>query len=106
MPNVVVVVSAKGAIMGRANRFTNGTLAVPIDQAERSAARAGFYESLAGKSPPHMKAYWAKVIFTGRRQPPKEVTDSIEMRARVASDSEAIGYMDASFLDDGVRALP
>ena len=115
---VAAVVSAKNSITtlsksqiadifwGKANRFPNGSLAVPIDQSEGSAERDDFYEKLAGKSPAQMKTYWAKVIFTGRGQLPKAVLDSIEMKARVASDPQAIGYMDVSLLDDGVRALP
>jgi ABC-type phosphate transport system substrate-binding protein len=115
---VVVVVSAKSAItnlsksqivdifLGRSNRFPNGTVAVPIDQAEGSAARDGFYEELAGKSPVQMKAYWAKIIFAGRGRPPKVVLDSAAMKGRVAADPEAIGYMDASLLDVAVRVLP
>ena len=55
--------------LGRATRFPNGLLAVPIDQVEGSAAREEFYTRFVGKSAAQMKAYWSKIIFTGRGQP-------------------------------------
>src|ERR1700733_2009579 len=56
--------------LGKVSRFPNGTLAVPIDQAEGSPARDEFYVLYAGKSSAQVMSYWAKIIFTGRGQPP------------------------------------
>jgi hypothetical protein len=52
-----------------------------------------------------MKAYWAKIIFTGRGQPPQEVRSSAELKKRIAQDPAAIGYIDESLLDDSVRVV-
>ena len=115
--DVVAVVSAKSAVsilsksqmadifLGRVSRFPNGLPAVPIDQAEGSAAREEFYARLAGKSAAQMKAYWSKIIFTGRGQPPKEVSDGVGMKRRIAEDPAAIGYIDQSLVDDSVRVV-
>jgi ABC-type phosphate transport system substrate-binding protein len=115
--DVVAVVSAKSAIttlsksqmadifLGRVNRFPNGSPAVPIDQAEGSAAREEFYAKMAGKSAAQMKAYWSKIIFTGRGQPPKEVPNGVEMKKRIFENPAAIGYIDANLLDDSVRVI-
>jgi hypothetical protein len=53
-----------------------------------------------------MKAYWSKIIFTGRGQPPTEVSDGAELKKRLAANAEAIGYIDASLIDDSVRVVP
>ncbi len=115
--DVVAVVSAKSPIaslskaqvadifLGRVSQFPDGMQAVPVDQPEGSAARDEFYLKLAGRSPAQIKAYWSKIIFTGRGQPPKEVPDGIEMKKRIAHDIDAIGYIDASLVDASVRVV-
>src|SRR5580698_7724764 len=94
----VAVVSAKNTVntltksqladifLGRSNRFPDGAHAVPIDQAEGTGARDAFYVQLAGKSAAQMKAYWSKIIFTGRGQPPQVVSSSIETKKVVAAN--------------------
>ena len=115
--DVVVVVSAKSAVttlsksqavdifLGRVSRFPNGVLAVPIDQTDGSSIRDEFYAKMAGKSPAQIKAYWSKIIFTGRGQPPKTVSNSIEMKKRLLENPTAIGYIEDSKVDDSVRVL-
>ena len=106
LADVVAVVSSKSPVtalsksqtaaifLGKASRFPNGELAVPIDQAEGSAARDQFYNNLTGKSPAQLKAYWSKIIFTGRGQPPLAVSDSDEVKQRLANNPQAIGYIE------------
>jgi ABC-type phosphate transport system substrate-binding protein len=114
---VVAVVSAKNPIgslskpqiadifMGKANRFPDGNPAVPIDQAEGSAARDGFYLGVAGKSPAQVKAHWSKIIFTGRGQPPKELADGNAVKKYLAAHPNAIGYLEQSQVDGSVKVL-
>jgi ABC-type phosphate transport system substrate-binding protein len=115
--DVVAVVSAKNPItalgksqladifLGKASRFPNGVQAVPIDQAEGLAVRDEFYGKVVGKTAPQLKAYWAKIIFTGRGQPPPRVPNSIELKKRISNDPAAIGYLDRSLVDDSVRVV-
>jgi ABC-type phosphate transport system substrate-binding protein len=102
MADVVAVVSAKSPIttlstsqvqdifLGKTSRFPNGALALPIDQAEGSAVREEFYAKMAGRSAAQMKAYWSKIIFTGRGQPPQEAANSVEMKKRLIENPAAI----------------
>jgi hypothetical protein len=78
---------------------------VPVDQLESSAARDKFYAKFAGRSPAQMKSHWSKIIFTGRGQPPKEVSSSTLARELVANNPNAIGYIEKSMVDASVRAL-
>lgn len=115
--DVVAVVSIKSAVtvlsksqladifLGRASRFPNGVPAVPIDQADGSAVRAEFYAKLDGKSAAQLKAYWSKIIFTGRGQPPPAVANSEEMKRRLISNSAAIGYIESNMVDGALRVV-
>jgi ABC-type phosphate transport system substrate-binding protein len=115
--DVVAVVSAKSAVntlsksqvadifLGKAVRFPNGVQAVPIDQADGSAARDEFYAKLAGKSAAQLRAYWSKIIFTGRGEPPPAVANSDEMKKRLIQNPAAIGYIESNRVDDTVRVV-
>jgi len=115
--DVVVVVSAKSAVttlsksqavdifLGKVSRFPNGVQAVPIDQTDGSGIRDEFYAKVAGRSAAQIKAYWSKIIFTGRGQPPRTVPNSVEMKKRLVENPTAIGYIEDSMVDDSVRVL-
>jgi len=115
--DVVAVVSAKSSIsaltqsevadlfLGKASRFPNGEPAVPIDQAEGTAIRDEFYRKVVGKSASQMKAFWSRIIFTGRGEPPAHVADDQEAKRRVAEDLHAIAYIERALVDPSVRVL-
>jgi ABC-type phosphate transport system substrate-binding protein len=114
---VVAVVSSKSPItalsksqvadifLGKVSRFPDGILATPIDQIEGSIERDEFYAKIADRSPAQITAYWSKIIFTGRGQPPPAVSNGVEMKKRIAANPSAIGYIDAKLVDDSVRVL-
>jgi ABC-type phosphate transport system substrate-binding protein len=115
--DLVVIVSAKSQVsvmradqvaaifLGQTPRFPDGAEAVPLDQRLGSPLRDEFYERVAGKTPPLLKAYWSKMVFTGRGQPPGEAGDSAAVRRRVAENPDLIGYIERSALDASVRPV-
>jgi ABC-type phosphate transport system substrate-binding protein len=113
---VVVIVSAKSSVSTLSNEqatdiflsaatFPGGSMAVPIDQSEGSPVRDEFYSKVASKSPPQLKAYWAKVIFTGKGRPPKEVPDSTTIKKLVADNPNIIGYVEKGAVDASVKVV-
>jgi ABC-type phosphate transport system substrate-binding protein len=117
MADVVVVVSARSPItalsknqlidifLGKVSRYPDGTEAMPVDQVEGSGSRDEFYAKTADKSAAQIKAYWSKIIFTGRGQPPPTVSNSVEMKKWIQKNPAAIGYIDRALVDDTVRVL-
>ena len=116
--DVVAVVSAKSPVtaltqaqvadifLGKTSRFPDGSQAVPIDQPEDSPVRDRFYAQVTGKSAAQVKAYWSKIIFTGRGQPPMQAASGAELKKMIAQNPAAIGYIDPSLVDDSVRVVP
>ncbi len=114
---VVTVVSANSPIMslsrseaadiflGKSYRFPDGEQATPIDQPEASRAREQFYQSVAGESLAQLKAYWSRIIFTGRGQPPKIAASGAELKKLLAANPLAIGYLDSAEVDPSVKVL-
>jgi ABC-type phosphate transport system substrate-binding protein len=114
---VIVIVSSKNTtkslsaeqasdiFIGKAAYFPNGVRAVPIDQNEGSLSRDDFYQKTCGKSSAQMKAHWAKMLFTGRGQPPVESGDSEAIKRLVAENPNLIGYVDKKDVDGSVKPL-
>jgi ABC-type phosphate transport system substrate-binding protein len=114
--DVVVVVSASSSVtaltaqqiaaifLGNNARLPNGEPAVPIDQAEGSGTRDEFYAKFTGKSAAQMKAHWSKIIFTGRGQPPKELS-AADIKKQLAVNPNAIAYLEKTMVDASVRVL-
>lgn len=117
MAETVVIVAAASPVtvlsadqtgdlfLGRATAFPSGAAATPIDQAEGSAVREDFYTKIANKSGAQVKAYWAKLMFTGKGQPPREAGDSAGVKSAVAANPSAVGYVDKSVVDGSVRVV-
>jgi len=50
-------------------------------------------------------AYWAKLMFTGKGIPPKEIESEKELVMLVSKNPNLIGYVDASAVTDDVRVV-
>jgi ABC-type phosphate transport system substrate-binding protein len=115
--DLVVIVSSRNPVaalradqvaaifLGQSVRFPDGAEAVPYDLRLGAALRDEFYARVTNKTPALMKAHWSKMVFTGRGQPPAELSDSAAVRRRVADDLDAIGYIERSALDASVHAV-
>ncbi|BCB62601.1 MULTISPECIES: phosphate ABC transporter substrate-binding protein [Halomonadaceae] len=115
--DLVVVVSAetgltriqrqelKDLYLDSRTRLQGGAAITPIDQSERSRERDEFYRRYIEKTPAQLRAHWARLIFTGRGQPPQTLADSQAVVERLARDPGALGYIDARYLDDRLRVV-
>ena len=114
---LVVIMSAKSPVaslrqeqvadifLGQAGSLPGGAEVVAVDQLIGSPERDEFYYKVTAKTRPLVKAYWTKMIFTGRGQPPKEVAGSAAIRKLVADNPGLIGYIDRSALDPSVKTV-
>ena len=76
-----------------------------IDQAGWNPTKEKFYGSVTGKNESQLKSYWSGLVFTGKGQPPRSVADDAAVVALVAEESNAIGYVDSSAVNDKVKVL-
>ena len=91
--------------LGNASTFPDGGAAALADQPESAGIRGTFYEKATGRSAAQAKATWARLTFTGKGTPPKELKSDADVKAFVAADPKAIGYVDASAVDGSVKAV-
>ena len=95
---------AERIFTGKTKTFPSGSTATPFNQPEASPLREAFETHVLKMNASQMKAYWSKLIFTGKCNPPAEL-DAAVVKAKVASDASAIGYIDASEVDASVREV-
>jgi ABC-type phosphate transport system substrate-binding protein len=114
---VAVIVSASNAnsaldqdtisrvFLGKTSNFPDGSQAIPVDQNEGSASREAFNDKVLGKSSSQLKAYWSRLIFTGKGTPPKESGSDADIKNLVAKNPNLIGYVDSSVVDSSVKVV-
>ncbi|AMJ93446.1 phosphate ABC transporter substrate-binding protein [Alteromonas stellipolaris] len=91
--------------LNKMKSFPNGTNAVPLALAEGQAATDEFNGKVLNKSASQLTAFWSKLVFTGKGQPPKALGSDAEVISAVAADPGAIGYVDAGSVDGSVRVV-
>jgi hypothetical protein len=113
---IVVVTRAHGAIesltreeaeqlyLGRLSALRDGTPVKLLDLPS-GPIRDAFYAALIGKNAAQTRAYWSRMVFTGRARPPREVLDVEQMREQLRSDPGFIGYLPSAEVDADLRVL-
>lgn len=89
--------------LGREKSFADGQSVVPLALADSAPASTAFNDAVLKKSASQLKAYWSKLVFTGKGTPPKEIGSEEEMLKLVATNPSVIGYVDAAKVDASVK---
>jgi len=116
MAGVAVVTSSKSSVnslnkqqvakifLGKTNSFPNGSKATPLDL-DSGKTRNKFYSAAVKKTDSQVNAYWARLIFTGKGQPPRKVYDDAEVLSAIAADKSVVGYIDEGSVNSRVKVL-
>lgn len=89
----------------RLRTWSNGQLAVPVDQSPEREVRSGFTRRVHQQSVVTVEVYWKRMIFSGKRLPPTELANDQEVLDFVRSTPGAVGYVSATAKLDGVRTV-
>ncbi len=82
--------------------WDDGQPIVPINQEAGSLARESFSRQLFGSDSSRLGAYWNEQYFHGIF-PPITLSSNAAVKRYVASDPNAIGYIELNQTDDSVR---
>lgn len=96
---------AERIFLGKTGEMGNGRRVSPVDQSVGSGSRAKFLQKVLHKSEDELALYWSKLQFTGKGQPPRDLGDDAAVKAFVAGNPDAIGYVDGKFVDGSVKVL-
>ncbi|NOX09342.1 MAG: phosphate ABC transporter substrate-binding protein [Gammaproteobacteria bacterium] len=101
----LTVKQIKSIFMVRNKKFPDGNSVIPVDQNAKNLIRIHFNKQILGRSESQIRAYWGKMIFSGKKKPPRIVGDDKEVKAYVSSTIGSLGYIDSSSIDDSVKVL-
>jgi ABC-type phosphate transport system substrate-binding protein len=90
----------------KSSRWSDGSLVLPVDQAEDSHIRERFNREVHRKSAAAVRAYWQQRIFSGRDVPPPEKRGDADVLAFVRNNPGGIGYVSVAASTGGVKLLP
>lgn len=91
--------------LGKNRNFPGGDEAIPISFGFATSEAEAFSRSLLEKSPKQLKAYWAKMIFTGQGTPPKEMESTAQILELVSKNPNLIGYVPVGSETSAVRVV-
>lgn len=91
--------------LGKQKTFKDGDSAIPIAQSENSEIYTYFNTKVTNKSNSQLKAYWSKLVFTGKGSPPKKVDNNQEVLNLISSNPSLIGYVDSESVTDKVKVV-
>ena len=101
----VSVDEIKRIFLGKSKKFSDGASAVPINLSSSVAVRSDFDDAALGKSTNQTKAYWSKLVFSGKGNPPKEVSSTAEMLDLISKNPSLIGYVDSASVTGDVKVV-
>lgn len=91
--------------LGKTKTFADGSPVLPLNLSEGNAEREAFTNTILGRTSSQLKAYWSKLVFTGKGSPPKELASDADVIAAIKSDRTAIGYVNSASVKGEVRIL-
>ncbi len=95
----------KRIFLGKLKTFPDGTSVLPVNLSNSDSIREEFDDKALGKSASQIKAYWSKLVFSGKGNPPKEVDSQKEILQLVKDNPAVIGYVNASSVPAGVKVI-
>jgi ABC-type phosphate transport system substrate-binding protein len=106
--NPVNILSSEDAIklfLAKTSDFPGGIAAMPVNLPDGNPVRNTFYTQYSRKDAAQLKSYWARLVFTGKAFPPKELASEADIKKFVANTIGAIGYIDKQLVDDSVKVV-
>ena len=94
----------KRIFLGKEKRFSDGQQSAPVNLKE-GESKDEFNQAFLARSSSQVSAYWSKLIFTGKGTPPQEFASEQEVLTHVASNKDAIGYVNASLVNGSVKVI-
>ena len=95
----------KRIYLGKSKSLSGGAKVKPVDQRRGSGRRSEFLKLVIEKNESQLKSYWSRLIFSGKGKPPVALQNDDAVKVWVSSNTDGIGYVDASQVDDSIKIL-
>ncbi|MCY7295922.1 phosphate ABC transporter substrate-binding protein [Alteromonas sp. a30] len=96
--------SIKRIFLGKDVLFPDGSKIAPMAM-ESGPIADEFNQKVLERNSSQLKAYWSKLVFTGKGVPPEYVTSDADMVKAVAGAANKIGFVNSASVDDSVKVI-
>jgi len=94
----------KKIYLGKAKSFPNGNKVNVYSLTSSESETEIFRKQVLKKSNSQYKAYWSKLIFTGKGKPATELKSAAEIIAAVKADPNGIGFINVKDNSSEIKA--
>jgi len=94
----------KKIYLGKAKSFPNGNKVNVYSLSSAESETEVFRKQVLKKSNSQFKAYWSKLIFTGKGKPATELKSAAEIIAAVKGDPNGIGFINVKDSSSEVKS--
>lgn len=91
--------------MTKTKTFPNQQPVEPVIPREEQESRQRFERVIFQRNPIQVRAYWTRLLFTGRGALPQVLDSDVDIKKKVAAQPQMIGYIDKTALDDSVKVV-
>jgi len=91
--------------LGKAKFIPGGGKPAVVDQPSGTFVHNDFYKNIVKKNSSQLKAYWAKIVFSGKKLPPTVMMNDASVIGWVASTPGGLGYVDSASVNETVKVL-
>lgn len=96
---------ARQIFLGQVKSFPDGKEAQAYAAKDDEELRDLFVAKVLRRNPHTMNAYWARMIFTAKATPPRELPDTEAVKKMVSNSAHAISYIDTKDVDESIRVI-
>ncbi len=90
--------------LSKTKRLPFGEKSVVVESTNK-LYQSKFYKNVCNKNKKQLKKYWAKMIFTGRGQPPKKIKTINELIVFIKNNRNAISYIPFEYINDDIKVI-
>lgn len=77
----------------------------PVTPNAGATTRQLFESRVLERNPMQLRAYWTRLLFTGRGKIPEAMESNVQIKEKVAANPDVIGYIDSGLLDSSVVSV-
>lgn len=85
--------------LGRYRHLPSGIYAEPIDLPNEDPLKSSFYRGLVQKDVAEINSYWARLVFSGKTEPPRPASGAEHAMRLVATGKGRLAYVHKSMVD-------
>ena len=97
--------AARKYFMGKSHQLPNGKKVELYDLPVGDKTRAMFRKKVLRKSESRLNAYWARMLFSSKAQPPIALASPDAIKEIVSVSPNALAYLDSVDVDPSVKVV-